>query len=164
MNKRMCPDCSLEVGRCMWAPAKHEFHFLYLSCSSLKITLISERVKSIYHCFWKLLFYAHKMQALLIVGFSLIWNESKGSVLTLFSCHLYTFRHFNKVQEKRGAVYDKVMAIRKEIKQKKDKIEQLKDDAEEKATKAKVRGFFTSSSPKGIFLHSCCSVDSAVIL
>ncbi|XP_064283669.1 kinetochore protein Nuf2 [Passer domesticus] len=45
--------------------------------------------------------------------------------------------HFNKVQEKRGAVYDKVMAIRKEIKQKKDKIEQLKDDAEEKATKAK---------------------------
>ncbi|NWT26144.1 NUF2 protein, partial [Cardinalis cardinalis] len=45
--------------------------------------------------------------------------------------------HFNKVQEKRGAVYDKVMAIRKEIKQKKDKIEQVKDAAAEKATKAK---------------------------
>lgn len=39
-------------------------------------------------------------------------------------------------------MYDKVMAIRKEIKQKKDKIEQLKNDAEEKATKAKVRVFF----------------------
>lgn len=79
------------------------------------------------------------MQALLTVGFSLIWNESKGTVLTFFPV---TFRHFNEVQEKRGAVYDKVMAIRKEIKQKKDKIEQLKDDAEEKAAKAKVRGFF----------------------
>ncbi|XP_059334272.1 kinetochore protein Nuf2 [Ammospiza nelsoni] len=45
--------------------------------------------------------------------------------------------HFNKVQEKRGAVCDKVMAIRKEIKQKKDQIEQLKEDAEEKAKKAK---------------------------
>ncbi|KAF2975594.1 hypothetical protein EK904_001367 [Melospiza melodia maxima] len=45
--------------------------------------------------------------------------------------------HFNKVQEKRGAVCDKVMVIRKEIKQKKDQIEQLKEDAEEKAKKAK---------------------------
>lgn len=54
------------------------------------------------------------------------------------------------------------MAIRKEIKQMKGEIEQLKEDAEEKATKAKVR--FFSLPPKGIFLHSCCSVDSAMIL
>ncbi|XP_023787548.1 kinetochore protein Nuf2 [Cyanistes caeruleus] len=45
--------------------------------------------------------------------------------------------YFNKVQEKRGVVYDKVVVIRKEIKQKKDKIEQLKDDAEAKGKKAK---------------------------
>lgn len=77
-----------------------------------------------------------------MVGFSFIWNESKGSVLTFFPV---PFRHFNKVQEKRGAVYDKVRAIHKEIKQKKDEIEQLKDDAEKKATKAKVRGFFYPS-------------------
>lgn len=24
VNKRMCPDYSLEVGRCIWAPAKYE--------------------------------------------------------------------------------------------------------------------------------------------
>ncbi|KAL2301491.1 hypothetical protein Nmel_010877 [Mimus melanotis] len=47
------------------------------------------------------------------------------------------FEHFSKVQEKRGAVYDKVMAISKEIKQKKNSIEQLKDDAEKKTAKAK---------------------------
>ncbi|NXU36744.1 NUF2 protein, partial [Drymodes brunneopygia] len=45
--------------------------------------------------------------------------------------------HFNKVQEKRGAVYDKVMAIRKEAKQQKGKIQQLQENTEEKATKVK---------------------------
>lgn len=50
---------------------------------------------------------------------------------------------------------DKVMAIRKEVKQQKSKMEQLQDDYEKQAAKAKVRGFF--------FLHSCCRVDSAMI-
>uniref|UniRef100_U3JZT9 NUF2 component of NDC80 kinetochore complex n=1 Tax=Ficedula albicollis TaxID=59894 RepID=U3JZT9_FICAL len=44
---------------------------------------------------------------------------------------------YNKVKEKRGAVCDKVMAIRKEIKQQKSKMEQLKDDYEKKAAKDK---------------------------
>ncbi|XP_027596473.1 kinetochore protein Nuf2 isoform X1 [Pipra filicauda] len=43
----------------------------------------------------------------------------------------------NKVQEKRGAVYDKVMAIHKEIQQTRYKIEELKDNAGKEAMKAK---------------------------
>lgn len=38
---------------------------------------------------------------------------------------------------------DKVMAIRKEVKQQKSKMEQLQDDYEKQAAKAKVRGFFS---------------------
>lgn len=44
---------------------------------------------------------------------------------------------------------DKVMAIRKEVKQQKSKMEQLQDDYEKQAAKAKVRGFFLT------FLLSC---------
>ncbi|KAJ7400027.1 kinetochore protein Nuf2 [Pitangus sulphuratus] len=43
----------------------------------------------------------------------------------------------NKVQEKRGAVYDKVMAIHKEIQQTRYKIEELKENAGKEAMKAK---------------------------
>ncbi|XP_032923499.1 kinetochore protein Nuf2 [Catharus ustulatus] len=48
-----------------------------------------------------------------------------------------TLEQYNKVQEKRGAVCDKVMAIRKEVKQQKSKMEQLQDDYEKQAAKAK---------------------------
>ncbi|XP_051662601.1 kinetochore protein Nuf2 isoform X2 [Manacus candei] len=43
----------------------------------------------------------------------------------------------NKVQEKRGAVFDKVMAIHKEIQQTRYKIEELKDNAGKEAMKTK---------------------------
>ncbi|XP_027514382.1 kinetochore protein Nuf2 isoform X3 [Corapipo altera] len=43
----------------------------------------------------------------------------------------------NKVQEKRGAVYDKVMAIHKEIQQTRYKIEEMKENAGQEAMKAK---------------------------
>ncbi|XP_009081645.1 PREDICTED: kinetochore protein Nuf2 [Acanthisitta chloris] len=45
--------------------------------------------------------------------------------------------HCNKVQEKRGAVYDKVTAIHKEIQQTKFKIQQMKENAEKETMKAK---------------------------
>lgn len=49
-----------------------------------------------------------------------------------------SFRYFNRVQEKRGAVYDKVTAIHKEIQQTRFKIQQLNENAEKEETKAKV--------------------------
>lgn len=48
------------------------------------------------------------------------------------------FRYFNRVQEKRGVVYDKVTAIQKEIQQMRFKIQQLNESAEEEEMKAKV--------------------------
>uniref|UniRef100_A0A8C2UHJ2 NUF2 component of NDC80 kinetochore complex n=1 Tax=Coturnix japonica TaxID=93934 RepID=A0A8C2UHJ2_COTJA len=47
------------------------------------------------------------------------------------------FEYFNRVQEKRGAVYDKVTAIQKEIQQTRFKIQQLTENAEKEEMKAK---------------------------
>ncbi|XP_010009226.1 PREDICTED: kinetochore protein Nuf2, partial [Nestor notabilis] len=47
------------------------------------------------------------------------------------------FEYCNRVQEKRDAVYDKVMAIQKEIHQTRFKIQQLNDNAEKQEMKAK---------------------------
>ncbi|KFZ66486.1 Kinetochore protein Nuf2, partial [Podiceps cristatus] len=47
------------------------------------------------------------------------------------------FEYCNRVQEKRGAVYDKVTAIQKEIQQTKFKIQQLNENAEKEEMKAK---------------------------
>ncbi|XP_010000640.1 PREDICTED: kinetochore protein Nuf2 [Chaetura pelagica] len=47
------------------------------------------------------------------------------------------FEYCKKVQEKRGAGYDKVTAIRKEIQQTRLKLQQLNENAEKEETKAK---------------------------
>ncbi|PKU45609.1 kinetochore protein nuf2 [Limosa lapponica baueri] len=47
------------------------------------------------------------------------------------------FEYCNRIQEKRGAVYDKVTAIHKEIQQTRFKIQQLNENAEKEEMKAK---------------------------
>lgn len=81
------------------------------------------------------------MQAFLVVKFNL--ELVKWLSTNFFFSPI--FRHCNRVQEKRGAVYDKVTAIHKEIQQTRFKIQQLNENAEKEEMKAKVRGF-----PKGI--------------
>lgn len=75
------------------------------------------------------------MKPLLVVGLSLIWDWS------CFSTFSPTFRYCDKLQEKRGAVCDKVTAIEKEKQHARFKIQQLKENAEKEEMKAKVRCF-----------------------
>lgn len=52
--------------------------------------------------------------------------------------HLFSFRDCNKVQEKRGAVYERVTTINQEIQKIKFGIQQLKDAAEREKLKSQV--------------------------
>lgn len=51
----------------------------------------------------------------------------------------FPFRDCNKVQEKRGAVYEQVTTINQEIQKIKSSIQQLKDAAKREKLKSQVR-------------------------
>lgn len=82
-----------------------------------------------------------------MVELGLICFQSSGSVAHFFPP---TFRYCNKIQEKRSAVYDKVVAVQKEIQQNRLKIHQLNENAEKEEMKVKVRLFYFRTL-------ACCS-------